>query len=287
MLALALAAVCAASPFDVLLHEGAEWRYAHPGGEVTLKVVLVRTTGRFQIVALQPFIDGVPAAELQKFMDLTLPYDTDTRQFAISDDGLRQLTLDLDGAVNAGEAAIAADQPDEPLVFPAHAKRHHWKYEEAQLQHEANGTLETKGDTWSMRWKGKACFAGECSPFTTTQIFSTSAGFVKLCELALGEKPPVRCLEQVAKGVPSPPRPSVADLYRELKKLEPQVTACLRDNDISSLALTVNPDGTLSNVRETNQSGTTAACTVKALSGAHLPAFTGAPRVIEKISFWK
>jgi hypothetical protein len=59
------------------------------------------------------------------------------------------------------------------------------------------------------------------------------------------------------------------------------------DSSVSVLGFTVEPDGHLSNVKEKNQSGKDAACTVAAVSSVRFPPFTGAPRVVDRISFAK
>jgi hypothetical protein len=304
-----------ASPFAPLVEQDAQWRYAAYAedakgkrtdetapGELRLRVALVREVGRFTLVALQPLIDGVEAERIRNDMDLTFSFGAPARVFALSPAGLRSVALDLETARTADDAAIEAAATDEPVIFPATSVRwsHQWTHDEEQLSHHATGKLAVthemiggeSAEVWNVTWKGKACFAGECRPFVATQAYAPGVGFVRLCTLSLVDAAPMHCLKLLSKeqkpaeDKPGAP-PTLGGIYRTMMQAKDAVTACLPDNGIASLGFTVNADGTLSNIKEKNQSGEAAKCTVSALAQVHFSPFQGKPRTVELLSFAK
>jgi hypothetical protein len=103
----------------------------------------------------------------------------------------------------------------------------------------------------------------------------------------------LRCLRLVARatgpavaapGVP----PTLGDVWRAAQSKKPAILQCLKlDSSISALGFTIQPDGTLTQVREKNQSGKEAQCTVKALADLRFPPFDGPAKTIERLSFSK
>jgi hypothetical protein len=324
-IAVALVAAAGASgaeprpgPFAPLLADGAEWVYTlyaedaagkrsplETPGELRLRVVLVREVGDTTLVALAPVLDGVEAARLVGDMDLVAPFPVDPIVIAVSADGLRAVDLSLDDARSATSEAVARATAEctYALAFPAKPKagwRHRWKFDDAQQNYEAEGRLSlghervrgSRVEAWVMTWKGRACFAGTCVPYAATHVFSPAAGLVRFCRLDLYAKPPVHCLGMVERADAAEHAvagaPSNGEVWRVLQQVRPAVLACMRsESDISTLTFHIEPDGSLTHLRERNLSGETARCTAAAARDVRFPPFAGPPKVVERFSFSK
>lgn len=307
----------AASPFTPLLEQGAEWSYTPYGedssgakselatpGELRLKVVLVRPVGKHTVVGLQPLLDGVEADRLVSDFDLTRPVPLSPLVLSVGPHGLEALELSLEDAAKVDEAGLApaAKNFSDPLVFPASPKKgwtHAWRYEDPQQEYQAKGTLslgeETIGgravQTWTVSWKGKACFAGECTPFAGEDAYAPELGLVRVCRIDLSGTPPLHCLRLVGRAsgpaAPAPGAPpTLGDVWRAAQAKKPAIAKCLAlGSSISVLGFTIQPDGTLTQVKEKNQSGKEAQCTTTAFSDLRFPPFEGPAKTIERLSF--
>ena len=304
--------------FAPLLEEGAEWVYAPYSeeldgtrtdlaapGELHLKVALVRQVGKTTLVALMVLVDGVDALKLRSDVNFDETTSASAFVLAISKSGLRALGMELEDARTATDEQIAAatTTSGDAIVFPARPKKGElvrWKLDDAQQTGEAKATLtrtqeQVDGrpvEAWATRWKGKACFAGECTPFAGTQAYAPELGLLRLCRIAMYGKSSLACLRMVgraARSIPEPvpdAPPTLGDIWRTMQSAKPAVLACMSlPSSISEITFQIEPDGSLSGVKELNQSGPAAQCTVKAVAGVHFPPFKGKPVVMERISF--
>jgi hypothetical protein len=304
--------------FTPLLEEGAEWSYAAytegekearselpSPGELHLRVALVRQVGQTTVIALELLVDGVELNRLRHDVNLDLPFSSPL-VLVVSKQGLRGAGLSLEDARTVTEADLPAAiaLSSDPLVFPSkprNGEKLHWKFDDhAQQLSEGRATLaplqeQVDGhavDAWAARWRGKGCFAGDCAPFAATQVFSPEAGLVRFCSISFVSSPPMECLRMVRRVTRSVPElvpgvpPSLGELWRVMQTVKPAILACMGSaSDISELSFRVEPGGSLSAVKEMNQSGPAAECIVKAAAGVHFPPFKGKPVVLERISF--